>query len=625
MAISDAQFKAWLQDKKQVRCVLARLSFLGSNQAGGTQICHAYVSNMIYAPPAAVIRYSVCISEVPTISEEMSEQLTGQAKQSFTNLILSNKNGIRNNWLDLIMDGYEYIQYLGHPSWDFSDFRIVLTGVQGIPIDAGANRIAIPVSDRSALLNKQIRSKLLGGTGPEAGALVPLSFGSGLINITPKLVSSSPISYQISDVKTSAPTEACGYVYTVRENGVSLVGGFGIASVNTTTNVITATDPHGCVAGTRIINYFGFFLPAPLAVGTEYFVLASGLTLYDLKLSLTPGGTEIDLTTNPSGAGFSTFNWTYYPLLGQIQFVTNPAGTITATIEGLLRNPTLYTTSIAEDGSINSGRTHSAPGIIEHLLTSGLTDTPFISSDIDSTSFDDFYTDCPHGNQLFIDGPMTFSDAISQLALSVGGWYGFDTSTGKLVAGRLDLPVAGTAVYSFGDADIITGTLIKEKRRLPNTLVKVKGAKNWTVQTIGIGVTSDYERTLYGREFYIATSSLASGTGAIPGQDDATSHLLSTASDEFETLIAAEADTDTEVVRLGTFYAKPLDTWTFETTTVAFLIKKGDLIYVENDKFTGWGIVVKIEKKVRGNSTVKFLTQGSNYIPDTTPSFILNT
>lgn len=108
------------------------------------------------------------------------------------------------------------------------------------------------------------------------------------------------------------------------------------ATAAAATNLITKTA-HGLVAGNRIyltVRTGG----AGLALNTSYYVIASGLTANDFKVSLTVGGTEVDITTDATVLSYARFQTiagnflnrgTYHAPLNMIFAVGALAGTIT--------------------------------------------------------------------------------------------------------------------------------------------------------------------------------------------------------------------------------------------------------------------------------------------------------
>lgn len=73
-------------------------------------------------------------------------------------------------------------------------------------------------------------------------------------------------------------------------------------AADVTANTIDSPS-HGLTAGTQIVVWAaaGAVLPAPLAEGTIYFVIAAGLTTDVFEVSATLGGSAIDITANGDG------------------------------------------------------------------------------------------------------------------------------------------------------------------------------------------------------------------------------------------------------------------------------------------------------------------------------------
>jgi hypothetical protein len=85
-------------------------------------------------------------------------------------------------------------------------------------------------------------------------------------------------------------------------NGGGIPEDFAVNAAGVTSNTIDAPS-HGFSAGNSVVVWTvpGASLPAPLAEGTVYWVIATGLTADALQLSATSGGSAIDLTAVGSG------------------------------------------------------------------------------------------------------------------------------------------------------------------------------------------------------------------------------------------------------------------------------------------------------------------------------------
>jgi hypothetical protein len=118
--------------------------------------------------------------------------------------------------------------------------------------------------------------------------------------------------------------------FTVAAVPPNQLGSPQIASVVASTDLFTTTG-HGLVAGTpvRFSRKEGVGLPTP---GVTYFVIASGLTANDFKVSATLGGATIDVTNDMSQVTWQTlgaadFNFTTDITVGTVtRYKTHQAG-----------------------------------------------------------------------------------------------------------------------------------------------------------------------------------------------------------------------------------------------------------------------------------------------------------
>lgn len=115
------------------------------------------------------------------------------------------------------------------------------------------------------------------------------------------------------------------------------------ATATASTNLVTKAT-HGLIAGDRL--YFTLLTGgAGLALNTSYYVIASGLTANDFKVSLSPGGAEVDITTNYTNVEYALYQTitgnflnrgTYSAPLNMLISVGPLAGTITVSAGGSL-------------------------------------------------------------------------------------------------------------------------------------------------------------------------------------------------------------------------------------------------------------------------------------------------
>lgn len=627
MSKTDAQFQQWLETSGNYRCALIRLTFLGAavGSPAGPQEYHAYVSNMAYVTRAtdtpANQEYDQCVVDAPAITSRMAEQLEGRSQQSYGDLMLSNEfvlddegqvlsGAVRDSWLSMNWDGREYEMYVGDPSWPFADFRLHQRGTIVDVYDAGGYKLGFHLSDKGPLLDRPVMTSLI-TSGPRAGDLMPLALGHKIFNLSPKLIDDVNLIYQITAVDAGGLVEDLFTDHNdwyerpadVREDGVSLALGNSITAVDVGTDTFTTTTDHGYTENTRVYfaNQFGSALPTGITASpfgsarTYYWVIAAGLTSTDFRVSATRGGSVLNITGSLTGTPFiGAFKWDYLGD-GTFQLCQAPAGTITCDVHGL---------------AVAGLENYTAADIIQQVLTSGLTNTPFTIADIDTASFAAFKTLCPQKLGVYLTEQTTFAELLDKIVLSVGGWWGF-SDAGLLQLGRLDLPSAGTPDYSFIDDDVARRSMKFSRRILPRAEVKLSGVKNWTQQqTVAGDVTTLLRAT------YAAPGVTKTGAAAITTWDtDPANHIRAVRADVLTTFLVDETELQTEADRVATMQQYPTATKSFQTHQGAILLGIGSLIETDTARSAEYGTIVGLTKRIKGRSEVEFFAALADYYP----------
>lgn len=623
MTITNAQYQSWLEDPSQQRCALFKVNYVAYS-GGAKAIFPLYFSTMPYTtrptdtPPSVI--FDECVREAPAFTRRISEQFTGRSTQSYGDLIIDNSNEERTIYLRMNFDGQKIEQWYGAPWWDFADFRLVLVGALADVYDAGPSRgIGFRLSDKGLLFARPLTSTLLGGSGPEATSPMPLLFGGGATNISPKLTDPNNLIYRISKVNLGVEQllywdDSSENPADVREAGVPLNGVSYMEASDASTNLvkirsgdITSTT-HNLSIGSRIAIGVGMIPPPPLVAcvngvpRTYYYVSADGFTTSWVKLAPTltdalMGTNSIDLTGAQAGEPLLfTFNWVNLPSTGSIRLIAQPQGTITCDSVGLARSPQTPVTT--------------AGGIANLMLTSTNTDTPITSTDIDATKLSAFITKCPQYLSAFITEHIEFDEMLDRLVISVGSYW-FLTRAGKLAFDRLDLPVAGTPAYSFILDDVAVRSMKLTRRILPRRQVTLIGSTNWTVQDTLAGAVTPYYRSLYA-----APNVQKVGKATVTTWDtDPASHVNAVTPEPIKTYIANASDLQNEATRQATMFKQPTGVFEFETFQIVYMLELGSLIYVESYRYTGYGIVIGITERPTGKCSIAFFCQLPDYYP----------
>ena len=127
----------------------------------------------------------------------------------------------------------------------------------------------------------------------------------------------------------------------------------GAISIDVNTDVFTAGSPHPLVVNDQVtFNATDGTLPGGLSEGTTYFVIASGLTANDFKVSATQGGASVNITGSASG----TYQFVRQGELTAdvISFTANRIGTKSRPNPGQLMFPRQTFPSAGQPGSIGN-------------------------------------------------------------------------------------------------------------------------------------------------------------------------------------------------------------------------------------------------------------------------------
>ena len=240
MAISDAQFTAWLSDTSAARCILveavARVSGVETTRYLSTHGYFDDATNTSYEP--------IVVGNSVRIIERLS--LDGESTLNFGDIEVHNLDGQLDSWLDDIWANRSISAYVGDITWDRSDFRPIFVGVTE-DIDSKDNTtLNIKIRDKLARLNTPVTEQTLGGSTANKNELLPLCFGE-CHNVSPLLADPATLDYRVNDRQIERIIE-------VRSNGVpasttnTLSSGKFVPDVNPQGTKITASvqgDKHG--------------------------------------------------------------------------------------------------------------------------------------------------------------------------------------------------------------------------------------------------------------------------------------------------------------------------------------------------------------------------------------------
>lgn len=316
---------------------------------------------------------------------------------------------------------------------------------------------------------------------------------------------------------SSAATSPDGVTWTARTLPVS-TGWYAVAwngdvfcTVGSTSAYVT-TSADG-ITWTAVTNT----LPAPLAINTDYWVPADGLTTTDFKLAATRGGTAINLTSTSTGALLLGFHWTADLTTGKIYCDSKPSGVLT--IDGV------------------AGST-SAATILPTVLA---------AVNVDAGAQARFALTCAQTVGVYIADRRNRLDVATDVMAGLGAWYGYNRFT-QLKMGRIE------SSYTSHDFALIEdqmddGSFVLERMVPPAKLHRIGYRRNWTNQDgkLVAGVSSE-ARNLYSLDY--STSQPALGLDEGPAGQEF--HVLAIKPDVIVSAMAYGYDALTEAARRNT-------------------------------------------------------------------------
>ena len=197
MAISDAQYAAWLVADNKTRVVLVEVQAY----SGGSVVTRYFSNRGFTSYPSdspASTAYEDILIKVPLIRSQMADVFKGKSLVSFGDIDIDNANGVRDSWLLDAWDGRPVKIHLGDPSWPKSDFRQIFFGTIE-DIQASGNRtLTLRIRDRQHLLDVPLQTNRIGGAGTTKDQRIPVCYGE-VKNIEPVLIDSATRKYQIHD------------------------------------------------------------------------------------------------------------------------------------------------------------------------------------------------------------------------------------------------------------------------------------------------------------------------------------------------------------------------------------------------------------------------------------------
>lgn len=216
MALSTAEFEAWLDNSSAIRCILVEVV---ANINGIDTLIYLSNKNFNTGPSdlPANTAYLPLLGSGVTFNQNIS--LDGSASLSFGDISVSNINGELDSWLNYIWTNKPISVYLGDVTFSRANFTLIHKGYVQDVSSKDKSTLNISLRDVLQKVNTPVTSATIGGAQPNSTSLVPLVFGE-VYNITPVVVDSVNLVYQVHN----GPIER---IIEVRDNGVPLTEGTG--------------------------------------------------------------------------------------------------------------------------------------------------------------------------------------------------------------------------------------------------------------------------------------------------------------------------------------------------------------------------------------------------------------
>lgn len=214
---TKAEIIAWLKQPNSIRVLLVEVANVRKPDAS-TQTF--YFSNRPFTTRSTDVpantSYTAAISGGITFSESIS--LDDTPSIGVGDIALDNRENIQgaDAWLSYVWVNKSVTILIGDATWPKDDFYTVFTGLVKDIDTSSRNTLNLILVNRLEKLNVAITESKIGGTGPNADQLVPLTFGE-CFNVTPVLIDPTQLIYRVHNGRIEQIIE-------VRDNGVPLTG-----------------------------------------------------------------------------------------------------------------------------------------------------------------------------------------------------------------------------------------------------------------------------------------------------------------------------------------------------------------------------------------------------------------
>lgn len=505
MAISDAQFLAWLKKPDALREVLYEQDF-AFESGGAPAVGTVYFSRLGYrtgpADSPANTPYRGALARAATVSRSVDpDPLGGFIAVAVGEVEIANASNRFGYLLDLIIDGREGRFYVGDPTWPRADFRLMHTVIaENAEAPAGGKTIKVKVRERRLLIDTDIA-----GDAVNDERRKPLVFGYLGTAKSVEPVAKDPLTLEYYVAQSS------GTVGDVYDNGESLDYGEAFSfsdsdvTVDAGADLMTFGTPHGFEVDDVLL--FGRILGTGEIGGlpqtTQLWVISSGFTTTAIKVSITKNGSPIDLTGESGTFTYTVNRRRFYTSPGEIKLSAPAAGRLLVDAGSSLAAPSDAT------GNGANGKVLRAMLIAYGGLSEASVDRDSFESVLASSNGADLASARAVLNRENLRAVLRDIAIVEQICIG-------EDHEGVLRAFRIDLSSLDTEAH---DRELRAGELTKlpaarNAREIVGT-VAIRSQKNYTVSSYGeMGDLVDVaDRTKLAAEFRVMQENTApSGT-----------------------------------------------------------------------------------------------------------------
>ena len=317
-------------------------------------------------------------------------------------------------------------------------------------------------------------------------------------------------------------------------------------------------------------------LPAPLAINTDYWVMAEGLTTTDYKLTDEwRGTTPVNLTGTDTGAPLIGFHWTADLTTGKIYLDSKPSGVLTM------------------------------DGIAGSTLAATILPTVLDAVNVDALSQTVFGTTCPQVIGLYVAERANRLALAEEIVAGLGAWYGYSRH-GMLRFGRVEATYTDHELALIEGDGAITDALSIERMIPPRKRNRVRYRRNWTNQSGAlVADVSTEARNLYSTDYSV---SAPTPLGDDEGPAGEQFHALAVLPDAKDSLIYYAGDAATEGVRRDELYYGWGAIFNWQVGRVGSEADIGMVIHVTHSRFNLSGgvrmVAVGVEDRPSDGTTV---------------------